>query len=175
MSTTSHDDFMNQFKAKVEGNAADMYWYALYLCRDRELAKDLVQDAFLNIYKSGTPALTFKTYALKCVHNLYLDYLRTPKGRTGRLEVGLPEDDGNRLFRTGDEAAETVTSLDIRSALLQLEDEDRALIFFRYYLGYGVAVAVRMATGLTNGAAYRRHQAVLDLLRAILTTEEAKD
>lgn len=36
----------------IEAHAADLYKYALWLCKDREMAEDVMQEAFLRAWKS---------------------------------------------------------------------------------------------------------------------------
>jgi len=172
-----YDDFVQEFKAKIAANIRLMYRYAYFLCRDRELAQDITHDACVNIFKSAkaiaalanSGPVNIEAYAIRAVGNAFNDYLRAPLKRTGRSEAGLPDDEGHRVFRVADPAETTVTSLDLQNALLQLDDDDRALIYFRYYEGRGIAEAVEMATGLTGGETFRRHKKVLERLRQLLT------
>jgi RNA polymerase sigma factor (sigma-70 family) len=190
-------DRIEFIKTEVRTCTGAMYQYARFLCRDRRLAEDITQNAWVTIFKSlanpdqSTPSVeganesaaaaihepirNFKAYARRCVFNAFVDYLRAAGTRTGIGEVLLPEDEGHRIFRIDDKASEIVSSLDLRNALLQLDEEDRALVYLKYYKGYETAEAALEATGLTGSAAYRRHKAVLRRLRELLTTEEASD
>jgi len=170
MSTTVDLDFTDSFKAWLEGNVGELYRYAFYLCRDRRLAEDIAHDACVNIFKSPRRVLKFKSYALSCVHRAYLDHWRAPGHRNGSRECALPADEGHRVYRVGDRSMEIITSIDLRDAMSWLPEEDRELIFLRYYLGYGIAEAVEAATGVTGAAAYPRHQGALDALRVLLIT-----
>jgi len=172
-----HDHFVREFKAKIAGNIRPMVRYARSLCGDLYLAEDLAHDACVNIFKSNKAIaaleddgpVNFKAYARRSVDNAFSDYRRAPRKRTGRFEAGLPDDEGHRVFRVADPVEAKVTSLDLQNALLQLDADDRDLIYFRYYEGRGIADAVELATGLTGGKAFRRHQKVLDRLRQLLT------
>src|SRR5204862_6378128 len=86
-----------------------------------------------------------QAYARECVLNAYRDHLRASGTRTGIGEIVLPPDEENRIYRIDDRAEETVSSLDLRRALLQLGEENRSLIYLRYYEGYGIAEAVQDA------------------------------
>ena len=46
------DDRQRQFEALVGAYAADLHRYAYWLCRQRELAEDLVQETFMRAWKS---------------------------------------------------------------------------------------------------------------------------
>jgi len=192
---TPYRDRTELIKAEIKGSTGLMYRYAVFLCRDKRLAEDLTQDAWVNIFNSlaiqekssqdsesgdtlaiaDEPILDFRAYARRCVYNAYVDYLRNPPSRTGSHEVTLPDDDDHRVFGIDDKVHETVSSLDLRNALLQLSEEDRVLVYLKYYEGYGIAEAALEATGLIGGDAYRRHTGVLRKLRALLKTEEARD
>jgi len=168
-------DFTNSFKAWLEDNIGDLYRYSFYLCRDRRLAEDITHDACVNIFKSPRQVLKFKSYALSCVRRAHLDYVRAPGHRTGRAECALPEDGGHRVYRVDDQAVNTITSIDLHNAMSRLPDDEQALVFYRYYLGYGIADAVEVTTGITGAAAYKKHQAALDALRVLLSSMEEAD
>jgi RNA polymerase sigma factor (sigma-70 family) len=171
------NDFVARFKAEIAKNVRSMYRYAYVLCRDKYLAQDIAHDACVNIFKSDNaiaalegsePGVNPAAYSLAAVANAFRDYQRAPGKRTGRSEVALPEDEGHRIFRVGDRAEATVTSLDVESALMQLDDDERAVIFLRYYEGRGIADAVQAAMGVPEDRAYRRHRQLLRKLRQLL-------
>ena len=178
MNDDPHCDFIDNFKARIARHIGSMYRYAYVLCRDGKLAEDIAHDACVNLFKSDRalgvladsgPETNFEAYAMTAVANAYRDYLRAPHKRTGRSEAPLPDDEGHRIFHVADHAAATITSIDLQTALLRLDDDDRTLIFLRYYEGRSIADAVQAATGVTGGRAFRRHTQVLDRLRQFLT------
>jgi len=171
-----HSDFTERFTAEIVTNLQRMRRYAYYLCRDRELADDITHDACVNLFKSpkaiaclkASGPVKFGAYAMTAVSNAHKDYIRAPQQRAGRSEVILPDDEGHRVFRVNDRAETTVTSLDLQNALMQLSDDDRLMIYLRYYEGHGIAEAAQEATGLTGTRAFRRHTQILEKLRQLL-------
>ena len=126
---------------------------ALYLCRDREDAEDLVQDAAIQAFRqfdkfeSGT---NFKAWFLKVQHNCFLGRLRSETRRPQNVQVE-DEDTVESLYLFeqtrvgkawgGDPARSFVAQLDseiIAQALRELAPEFRAVctLFFVHEMGY---------------------------------------
>lgn len=56
-----------------------VYSFAVYLCRDRELARDLVQETYLRAWKSWDsfqPGTNCKAWLLTIARNLYISHYR---------------------------------------------------------------------------------------------------
>ena len=126
---------------------------ALYLCRDRDDAEDLVQDAAIQAFRQfdkferGT---NFKAWFLKVQHNCFLGRLRSETRRPQTVQVEDEEEVGALyLFEQtrggkawgGDPAANFVAQLDneiIAQALRGLAPEFRAVctLFFVQQMGY---------------------------------------
>jgi RNA polymerase sigma-70 factor (ECF subfamily) len=112
---------------------------AYMVCRDRPLAEDIAQTAFINVFErigSFDETRPFRGWFLRSVVNAALTATTRSK-RTVSLEKTLREDDAS-LARL-DPALEGIDSAEvsdaISAALAQLPPQQRAAIVLRYYLG----------------------------------------
>jgi RNA polymerase sigma-70 factor (ECF subfamily) len=85
---------MAAFRQLVERHQRRAYGIALALVKDENDARELVQDAFLRVYKSlasfqGTSS--FFTWLYRIITNLSIDLLRRPGHRAAELDEGRLE------------------------------------------------------------------------------------
>lgn len=111
--------------------------YAGNFTRDRELAKDLVQDLFLGIWESrhSLDLQVITIYLLRALRNRLLDHLRTESRFTDvGEEEGIPDDFliENHLILTEDQS-DTRTRL--REAIARLPRRQQEVLFLRFYQG----------------------------------------
>jgi RNA polymerase sigma-70 factor (ECF subfamily) len=81
------------FRELVERHQRPAYAVALTLVRDENDARELVQDAFLRVYRglgSFEGKSSFFTWLYRIINNLAIDLMRKP----GRHDVGLSENHG---------------------------------------------------------------------------------
>ena len=142
-----------EFEAHLDEVLPCAFKTALYLCRDRDDAEDLVQDAALQAFRQfdkwerGT---NFKAWFLKVQHNCFLGRVRRAARRPQTVQVE-DEDETSALYlfeqtRGGkawgnDPARSFVAQLDgetIAQALRALAPEFRAVctLFFVHQMGY---------------------------------------
>ena len=113
---------------------------AYMVCRDRPLAEDIAQTAFINVFErigSFDDTRPFRGWFLRSVVNAALTASTRDK-RTVSLESTLPEDDAalSRLDPALEEGIDSAeVSAAISAALAQLPPQQRAAIVLRYYLG----------------------------------------
>jgi len=70
------------FQSIVDTHYDDVYLYAKNLSRDDDLAKDLVQDVFLKLWKTREKIKErafIKNWLFKCVRNKFIDFARSCK------------------------------------------------------------------------------------------------
>jgi RNA polymerase sigma-70 factor (ECF subfamily) len=128
------------FEVIYDRHADAAFSLAYRMCGQRALAEDVVQEAFLSMWRSGARydrgRGSVRTWALGIVHNRAIDALR---GRTVR-ERGRVDGEGiaERLVapeRTDVEFARRDEAREVRDALEQLPDEQTRVIELAYFGG----------------------------------------
>ena len=121
-----------QFAALVQAYSADLYRFAVWLCRDRVWAEDLVQDTYLRAWR-GLARLRSEESAKAWL----LTILRREHARQRQQQhhdVAL--DDGD-LPESSTEHEETDTdTVNLRQAILQLTDDYREPLLLQVIGGF---------------------------------------
>jgi RNA polymerase sigma-70 factor (ECF subfamily) len=107
-------------------------------------------------------------YVYTIVRNKYLDYIKVPS-RHNAMEQPLPEGDTKGvggLVAAGDDPG-----WEVRHAVNLLDQEERELVFLRYFMGLSLSETARNM-GLKRSQAERLHKTALEDLRLLLTPEE---
>ena len=128
------------FEAIFDRHGGPAFSLAYRMCGRRVMAEDIVQEAFLSLWRSGAhydrARGSVRTWVLGVVHNRAIDALRR---RTTR-ERGRVSDEGieERVAapeRTDVEFARRDEAREIRDALEQLPDEQSRVIELAYFGG----------------------------------------
>jgi len=114
---------------------------AYRICGTRTAAEDVVQEAFLSLWRSGArydrARGSVRTWVLGIVHNRSIDWLRRSIGHDRRR---APDDDiAERVespARTDVEVARRDEAREIRAALDELPDDQSRVIELSFYGGY---------------------------------------
>ncbi len=116
------------------------YTLALRVLGDTGAAEDVVQEAFLSIWRRAASYRqergSLRTWVCSIVHHRAIDRLR---GRSGRARLDLSLDKGPpeaALSDTWETVAADLERGHIRQALNELPDEQRKTIELAYYAGY---------------------------------------
>ena len=143
--------------------------YCYMKTKDRYMAEDIVQEAFLKFWQSRTYEDTGKemAYLYAIARNLCTDEFRKP--RTEDIE-DFPElpDSG-----AGDEQ-QIVDRLAVEQALDTLPEELREAVVLRYMNGLSAA-DIGVITGMSRFAATRRIKEGVRLLKNIMEGEAGND
>jgi RNA polymerase sigma-70 factor, ECF subfamily len=132
---------------------------ALRMCRQRAPAEDVVQEAFLSMWRSGARydrnRGSVRTWTLGIVHNRAIDALRrkSVRERIAALEEGVEERLPARE-RTEVEFARRDEAREIRDALQQLPEEQSRVIELAYFSGLThveIATALDAPVGTIKG------------------------
>ncbi len=137
--------------------------FAYLLTRDRSSAEDLVQDAFVRLYRSSgrIEEASFHAYARKTVINLARSWFRhRAYERHARSADAI----------VSGHADGVAASVDLRRALLSLSVSDRACIALRYFEGLS-DVEIAEALGVSAAAAKKRTWRALQRIRERMTEE----
>jgi RNA polymerase sigma-70 factor (ECF subfamily) len=152
------------------------YSLARRVCGDPEFAEDVVQEAFLAVWR--TPGRfdpergAFATWLLTLVHHRAVDAVRREAVQRRRTVPGADEV-AERLTPPGpgadDEALVGVVGGQVREALGRLTDEQREVITLAYFGGY-TQCEVSALTGLPLGTVKSRTFAGIRRLRGLLSS-----
>ena len=140
-----------------------IYAVAYSVLHDFSLAEDAAQDTFVKIierassYKEGTSA---KAWMLTVARNVALDTVRHRKFETPDENI---DDDISERF---DESAD-VTSMEVRTALEELSDEDRQIVTMKVYSGMRHS-EIAQIMGISTEAAKKKYQRAIAKMKEIL-------
>jgi len=148
------------------------YTVALRVLSDQAAAEDVVQEAFLAIWRR---AMTYRpergslrSWICAIVRNRAIDRLRGEAGR-GRVELPLDErPEGAGVSDTWDQVAAELSREQVRGALRQLPVEQRQTIELAYWAGLSqreIAESMDVPLGTVKGRARLALSKLRDLLQ----------
>ncbi|MCI0364717.1 MAG: RNA polymerase sigma factor [Phycisphaerales bacterium] len=146
------------------------------ICRDRHRAEEIVQEAFIKLWKSPPDGgeVVYPSWMRRVVTNLSINSLQ----RTKRPAT-LPEysdDPALRSSRRSDEECDIAESLDrVRAAMDRLDDSKRAILMLRAQeqLSYeDIAVHLGVPVGTVMSRLNRARAALLDEMKKDLKHAE---
>lgn len=149
---------------------------AVRVVADRELAEDLVHDAYVAVWQKidrfDPSRGSLRSWLLTIVRNRAIDRLR---GTRPSMEVG--EADEQSLLRTGpnptwEAAAARRSAVELRQALESLPDEQRQAVELAYFGGRTYREIAQL-TGVPQGTANGRLRLALAKLRDSLSMTDA--
>lgn len=150
------------------------YSLALRVLADPQDAEDVVQEAFVNVWRSAPTyrpdASSPRSWLLSIVHHRCIDKLRNRRARPKVVDLdgGMHMSDGHDVWR---EVADSLTAEEVRTALGHLPEEQREAIELAYFGGLTqTQIATRMAVPL--GTVKGRMRLGLHRLRELLQPVE---
>ncbi|MDQ6832911.1 MAG: sigma-70 family RNA polymerase sigma factor [Chloroflexota bacterium] len=151
---------------------------AYRLLGERGSAEDVVQEAFLNVWRQGatydTRRGTVRTWLLTIVHHRAIDQMRSVRSKAGADTV---IDDALPLPAKEDTWTEVVQSLEhdrIQLAMATLPPEQRQVVDMAYYGGF-THTEIAQRVGIPLGTVKGRMRLALDKLRDLLHVSDAAD
>lgn len=140
------------FRVLVESHQGVAFRAAYLVVRDAAQAEDIAQEAFVRAFQSlgrfreGEP---FRPWVLRIVTNLALNEVRARNRRRGLLDrvVRLRQEPVPQPERIAEEGEEQAM---VWAALNELREEDRVVIYLRYFLELPereIALAIGQAPG----------------------------
>jgi RNA polymerase sigma-70 factor (ECF subfamily) len=147
------------FEVIFDRHAGAGYSLAMRMCGRRALAEDIVQDAFLSLWRSGAgydrARGSVRSWVLSAVHNRAVDALRRTGAKAGRdvSDEGIAERLPAREA-TDAEVERRDESRRVRSALDELPADQRQVIELAYFGGLShsqIAEMLELPPGTVKG------------------------
>ena len=120
-----------------------LYSLAYRMVADHQVAEDLLQDAFLSVWRRATSyspqSGAVRSWLISIVHHRTIDYLRAVRRRAGLKEVTWEEvelDERTAFPDVWEEALRSVQSGQLRAALMNIPSEQRMVIELAYFQGW---------------------------------------
>src|SRR6267154_2984791 len=120
-----------------------LYSLAYRMVADHQVAEDLLQDAFLAVWRRATSYSpqtgAARSWLISILHHRTIDYLRKVRRRSTIQEASLEELELNESIAypdTWDEAWQSVKSSHVREALMKIPTEQRLVIELAYFQGW---------------------------------------
>lgn len=129
------EDLKKRFETAYEEYSDSIFRYALVKCRDRQIALDITQEAFVrtwNYLRKKGPIDDIRPFLYRVAHNLWYDYVQKDKRRTS---LDTLVDAGWQTAaeeRTDTEALTKESQRMVLDKLNELDDEHRDILILRY-------------------------------------------
>ncbi|MDQ6907810.1 MAG: sigma-70 family RNA polymerase sigma factor [Chloroflexota bacterium] len=151
---------------------------AYRLLGERGSAEDVIQEAFLNVWRQGatydTRRGTVRTWLLTIVHHRAIDQMRSARSKAGAdtvIDAAMP------LPAKEDTWTEVVQGLEherVRQAMATLPPEQRQVVDLAYYGGF-THTEIAQRIGIPLGTVKGRMRLALDKLRDLLYVPDVVD
>jgi RNA polymerase sigma-70 factor (ECF subfamily) len=146
---------------------------------ERNAAEDVVQEAFLSVWRRAasfeTARGSARTWVLSIVHHRAIDRLR---GTAGRIRQDAPIDDFERTLATEDpwrEVSQVLQRETLQRAIATLPDAQRQAVELAYFDGYTqqeIAAKMDVPVGTVKGRLRLAMQRLRSLLAGIEGDQE---
>jgi RNA polymerase sigma factor (sigma-70 family) len=120
-----------------------LYSLAYRMVADHQIAEDLLQDAFVSVWRRSTSyspqAGAARSWLISIIHHRAIDHLRRVRRRSSIQEAPLEElefDETTAVADVWDEAWRSVQSSQVRAALMKIPTEQRMVIELAYFQGW---------------------------------------
>ena len=120
-----------------------LYSLAYRMVADHQVAEDLLQDAFLAVWRRATTYSpqtgAARSWLISILHHRTIDYLRRVRRRSTIQEAPLEELELNESIAypdAWDAAWQSVKSSHVRAALMKIPAEQRLVIELAYFQGW---------------------------------------
>lgn len=120
-----------------------LYSLAYRMVSDHQIAEDLIQDAFLSVWRRATSyspqSGAVRSWLISIVHHRTIDYLRSMRRRSVLKEATWEEveqDERAAFPDVWDEVWRSVQSTQVRAALMNIPTDQRMVIELAYFQGW---------------------------------------
>src|SRR5579864_4815444 len=151
-----------------------LYSLAYRMVADHQVAEDLLQDAFLSVWRRATsysPQMgAARSWLISILHHRTIDYLRRERRRSTIQEVLLEDlelDESTASPDVWDETWRSVKSSHVRAALMKIPTEQRLVIELAYFQGW-THTEIAEGTQIPLGTVKARMRLGLSHLKQVL-------
>lgn len=151
-----------------------LYSLAYRMVADHQVAEDLLQEAFLSVWRRATsysPQMgAARSWLISILHHRTIDYLRRARRRSTIQEVLLEDtelDESTASPDVWDEAWRSVKSSHVRAALMKIPTEQRLVIELAYFQGW-THTEIAEGTQIPLGTVKARMRLGLSHLKQVL-------
>lgn len=120
-----------------------LYSLAYRMVSDHQIAEDLIQDAFLSVWRRATSyspqSGAVRSWLISIVHHRTIDYLRSMRRRSVLKEATWEEveqDERAAIPDVWDEVWRSVQGTQVRAALMNIPTDQRMVIELAYFQGW---------------------------------------
>ncbi len=154
-----HDGEARAFEVIFDRHGSAAFSLAYRMCGRRAMAEDVVQEAFLSLWRSGArydhARGSMRSWVLSVVHNRAIDAFRREVVRDNRdvHDDGIAEQMPSAQ-RTDTEVERRDEAQQVRSALSELPKDQRQVIELAYFGGFThmqIAEMLRLPPGTVKG------------------------
>ncbi|HLZ59094.1 MAG TPA: sigma-70 family RNA polymerase sigma factor [Ktedonosporobacter sp.] len=128
-------------EALYQRYSGTVYALAYRIVADHQVAEDLLQEAFVAIWKGATSYApqsgAVRTWLLSIAHHRAIDYLRSLRRRAALNSVPLEEVEMiSATSDVGEDVWQSIQGAQVREALMRLPVEQRLVIELAYFQGW---------------------------------------
>ncbi|MES2087802.1 MAG: RNA polymerase sigma factor [Patescibacteria group bacterium] len=152
------DNRKQQFIKVYEEYSDALYRYCFFKINDREMAKDLLQEAFLKTWThiaKGEQILNMKAFIYKVLGNLVTDYYR--KKRAVSLDAMI-ETGFDKGFSTTEQLENQIDGAKALETLKQIPELYREVIFMKYVQELSLKEIAEITEESENAVAVKIHR-----------------
>lgn len=164
-----HNRDQQAFSYLYDNYSAALNGIIYRMVEDRELAEDILQEAFVKIWNNFTNYDSGKgrlfTWMLNITRNLTIDTLRS-KGYKKQAKISGDENSVGNITDDGNVAGR-FDAMGVRKQLVNLKPEQRVIIELAYFNGY-TQDEISKETGVPLGTVKTRMRTAIIELRKIL-------
>lgn len=158
----------HSFSYLYDNYSGALYSIVLQILPDRELASDVLQEVFVNIWRKietydNTKGRLF-TWMLNVARNLAIDMVRSKAYQNSKKNQPIGDTSHNDNSGT---VTQNVDNIGLKKVVGQLKNEHRVLIDLAYFKGYTHEEIAEMQ-GLPLGTVKTRIRSALTQLRSYL-------
>jgi RNA polymerase sigma-70 factor (ECF subfamily) len=154
-----HDGEVHAFEVIFDRHSGAAFSLAYRMCGRRAMAEDIVQEAFLSLWRAGArydrARGSVRSWILSAVHNRAIDMFRRERVRGGRdVHDDTIAERLESSSRTDEEAQRRDDARSVRGALDQLPADQRQVIELAYFGGFThtqIAELLELPAGTVKG------------------------